>query len=51
MKFTFSGFVDAEDISGRDREVRDTLRSMIKGVSVFFDLTGVAPLAPAKVEK
>lgn len=46
LKMTFTGFVDAAEMSRWDREVREVSRSMEKDFCVLLDLRGMAPLAP-----
>jgi hypothetical protein len=46
LKLTFTGFVDAEEMSRWAREVQEISRPMKKGFCVLLDLRGMAPLAP-----
>jgi hypothetical protein len=46
LKTTVTGFLEADEMSRWDRELRETARSMKKGFCVLLDLRGMAPLTP-----
>lgn len=46
IKLTFSGFVNAEELTRWAQEVGEVSKPMQKGYCVLLDLRGMAPLSP-----